>query len=605
MKFSKDFKKPDPIPEKSISRAVELMKTGQLYRYSVLNDESDDQLGTEVAKFESEFSSYTGHKYAIAVNSCGSAIFLALKALGVENEDKVLTNSFTFTAVPSSIVHAGGIPVYVECNSEYIIDLDDLKDKIQANPDVKYFVLSHMRGHISDLDRIKDICDQAGIYLIEDCAHSLGAEWNGKLVGHHAQVACFSSQSYKLLNSGEGGVIATNNHKVAAYCILAAGSYENLYEKHINRPSDNDLFEKLKFTVPNFSLRMSNLTAVVLREQLKSLNEKVSQHRVKYDLLAEILSSAININLPSPLPEVMRAPNSLQFNLIGLTPKQVDEFVQQTAQRGVKIQIFGAKDNARYYKNWQYSFQEIPNLEKTDSIISFAADLRISLSFDTNDLNRIGYIIKDVLYKINSETNLKDYPGGLTDHFQNTEEIQTKYDTWVASYDREHHDNGWMILLNRVAYILNSHFKNDDLILDIGCGTGLFGRELSSYGFRNIQGLDLSQKSLEISSKLNLYQDLHQAELGKTLDFADNTFDALVSTGVFTRNQIPLNAFEELIRILKPGGIFGVVFRVEDNDFYYHRIKDYCQEKILQEIFKERISVLKSCNHELVIVQHL
>ena len=558
-----------------------------------------------MAKFESEFSSYTGHKYAIAVNSCGSAIFLALKALGVENEDKVLTNSFTFTAVPSSIVHAGGIPVYVECNSEYIIDLEDLKDKIQANPDVKYFVLSHMRGHISDLDRIKDICDQAGIYLIEDCAHSLGAEWNGDLVGHHAQVACFSSQSYKLLNSGEGGVVATNNQKVAAYCILAAGSYENLYEKHINRPSDNDLFEKLKFTVPNFSLRMSNLTAVVLREQLKGLNEKVSQYRVKYDLLAEILSSAININLPSPLEEVTRAPNSLQFNLIGLTPKQVDEFAQQTAQRGVKIEIFGTKDNARYYKNWQYSFEEVPNLERTDSVISFAADLRISLSFDTNDLNRIGYIIKDVLYKINSETNLKDYPTGLTDYFENTEEIQTKYDTWVASYDREHHDNGWMILLNRVAYILNSHFKNDDLILDIGCGTGLFGRELSSYGFRNIQGLDLSQKSLEISSKLNLYQDLHQAELGKTLDFADNTFDALVSTGVFTRNQIPLNAFEELIRILKPGGIFAVVFRVEDNDFYYHKIKDYCEEKILQEIFKERISVLKSCNHELVIVQHL
>ena len=422
---------------------------------------------------------------ALGVNSCGSAIFLALKASGVNVGDKILTNAFTFTAVPSSIVHAGGVPVYVECNAEYIIDLEDLKRKIELHPDAKFFVLSHMRGHISDLDAIKNICTQAGICLIEDCAHSLGAKWNETLVGHHGEIACFSTQSYKMLNSGEGGLIATNNEQFAAYCILAAGSYEQLYKKHIARPYDDDLFEKIKPHIPNFSLRMSNLTAAVLRPQIAFLENKISQDRHRYHQLVKTLSSIRNIYIPSPLTQVKRAPDSLQFNLLGLTSKQVDKFIQQTKERGIALRIFGRDDNSRYYKNWQYSFTEIPSLEKTESVISSACDLRLPSSFHVDDINLIGYIIKDTLYKILREDERIDYPNGLTHYFDNIEEVKNKYDTWVSFYDQEHYDNGWTILLNHVAYTLISYLQKDALTLDIGCGTGLFGRELNSYGFKN------------------------------------------------------------------------------------------------------------------------
>ncbi|WP_392536046.1 class I SAM-dependent DNA methyltransferase [Nostoc sp. C117] len=121
------------------------------------------------------------------------------------------------------------------------------------------------------------------------------------------------------------------------------------------------------------------------------------------------------------------------------------------------------------------------------------------------------------------------------------------------------------MLLKHVAYTLISYLKKDDLILDFGCGTGLLGRELSYYGSKNLQGLDISQQSLDILKDLDIYNALHLEELGNTLSFADNTFNALVSTGVFTRNQVPLESFQELIRILKPGGIFAVVLRVEDD----------------------------------------
>jgi len=148
--FNKSFKTPDPIPQAGIERSIKLMQKGRLYRYNFSDNlsnysqpyelnERDEDLATEVAKLEYEFSLYTKHKYVIGVNSGGSAIFLSLKATGVKAGDKVLTNAFTFTAVPSSIVHAGGVPIYVECNSEYVIDLEDLKRKIESHPDAKFF----------------------------------------------------------------------------------------------------------------------------------------------------------------------------------------------------------------------------------------------------------------------------------------------------------------------------------------------------------------------------------------------------------------------------------------------------------------------------------
>ncbi len=414
MEFTKDFKIPDPVPTEGIEQAIKLMKTGRMYRYNfhaefeepIDPSQIDDELATEVAKLEYEFSRYVEHKYAIAVNSCGSALFMSLKAAGLQHKDKVFTNGFTFTAVPSSIVHAGGIPVYLECNSQYLIDIEDFKRKIQEHPDAKYFIVSHMRGHVSDMEAIKQICDEQGIYLIEDCAHSLGAKWhNGKQVGHTAKIACFSSQSYKMLNSGEGGFIATSDDRVAAYCILAAGCYEKLYKKHLARPFNDAIFEELKPHVPNFSLRMNNLTAAVIRPQIRILGEKIERYKLLYKQLKDILEQVEGIHIPPSLDTVDRAPDSMQFNLLNFTKSQVDRFVKDTAVKGLKIQIFGRLDNARYFKNWQYSFSEMPELKQTEEIISCACDLRLSPSFTTEDIDTIGRIIKNVINDIASETN--------------------------------------------------------------------------------------------------------------------------------------------------------------------------------------------------------
>ncbi len=616
MQFTKDMKMPDPIPDEGISQAIKLMEKGKLYRYNFnfeINAETsesvlDDELASEVAKLENKFCQYMGYQYATAVNSCGSALFLSLKAAGIKAQEKVFTNAFTFTAVPSSIVHANGIPVYIECNKDYILDIDDFKNKVKANPDVRFLIVSHMRGHISDMKAIKDICDQSNIYLIEDCAHSLGAKWydeeqqQSTFVGHHGQIACFSSQSYKLLNSGEGGLIATNDPKIAAYTILGAGSYEKLYKKHVARPLNDEIFESMKQNVPNFSLRMSNLAAAVLSPQIDTINERAEEYNLRYEQLVSLLSSVDNVYIPTPLEQVSRVGDSLQFHLKDLELDQVDEFVREAARRGVNIQIFGSMDNARYFKNWRYSFQQEPQLSRTDDIISFACDLRISLSFTHDDINLLGYIIKDVLFNVIKEKTDIDYRNGLADHFSSTHEVTSKYDSWVSEYNKEHYRNGWTVLLNQMVYALLSYLKSESKVLDMGCGTGLLGKELVSYGFQNLYGIDISKKSLESSQTLGIYKQLSYGELGTPLDFKDCSFDALVSSGVFTRNQVPLTAFKELIRILKPQGILAIVVRVEDDNFYENELKKYCDRNILRELGRHPFKVLSSCSHELVIL---
>ncbi len=416
MKFTKSFDTANPIPEQGIDNAVSLMKNGMLYRYghvdsSLNSDDNVEALNneSEVSKLEFAFSQYTGHKYVVAVNSCGSAMFIALKSMGVQPGDKVFTNAFTFTAVPSSIVHANAIPVYLECNDQYIIDLEHFKQQISQQPDVKYFILSHMRGHIAELDKIKALCDENNIRLIEDCAHGLGKRWNAdnsdknSFVGHHCEIACYSSQSHKMLNSGEGGFIATNNEQLAAYCILAAGSYEDLYKKHISRPIDDALFENIKLKVPNFSMRMNNLTAAILRPQIALIDERVASFKEKHDRLIELLSVTQVIHIPEPVNNAQHVGDSLQFNLLDFDYEQVNDFVKACADKGLKIQIFGLNDNARDFRNWLYSYDEKPDLEKTSQVISCACDLRLPITFTLDDIELIGAIINQVMAEMQGQ----------------------------------------------------------------------------------------------------------------------------------------------------------------------------------------------------------
>ena len=248
----------EPIPDVVRSEIDALLASGDLFRYGPAS-------GSPVAKLESEFAEFLGVPFALAVNSCSSpALFLSLKALGIEPGAKVLIPAFTFAAVPSAVVHAGGEPVLVDVAANYRIDVDDFEAKLSN--DIEAVVISHMRGHTLDMDAIMALCEGRGIPVIEDAAHSLGTLWSGRKNGGHRRARTPSSfQSFKSMNAGEGGTLITRYPDLIARAIIMSGAYERNWKKH---PVVHDRFAVWQNKLPLFNMRMNNLSAAVLRPHI-------------------------------------------------------------------------------------------------------------------------------------------------------------------------------------------------------------------------------------------------------------------------------------------------------------------------------------------------
>merc|ERR1712127_275148 len=271
---------------------------------------------------------------------------LMMKCAGLQPGDEVLSNAFTFGAVPSAIEHAGGKAVYVESDYNHCMDIDSLEKKLVEYPNCKYCLISHMRGKLADMDAVKDACDRHDVTLLEDCAHSLSVYWKGKHSGHVGRVAAISSQSYKMINSGEGGFLITDDADIAAKAAVYAGAYEGLAAKHTTVPGP-EVFGDLPKEIPNYSLRMSALAAAVIKPQIKTLDERTAKYNERYEqLVSKVTARMGNYLSVAPITPGVTQPvhDSLQFNLSHeFTDEQVQQFLDECAEHGLPVELFGHK----------------------------------------------------------------------------------------------------------------------------------------------------------------------------------------------------------------------------------------------------------------------
>lgn len=367
----------EPIPEAARAEIHRLLLSGDLFRYTAPE-------GAPVALLEAEFAELMGVRYALAVASCSAALFLSLKALDLPKGAKVLIPAFTFAAVPSSIVHADCVPVLVEVGENYRVDMEDFAAKL---PGAGAVMISHMRGHTSDMDAILALCDAAGIPVIEDAAHSLGTLWNGRKIGTLGKVGCFSFQSYKLVNAGEGGMLITDDPEIAARAVIMSGAYEQNWKKH---PGLQNSFGHWQNKLPLYNQRLQNLSAAVIRPQLPLVAERVEKGRANHDRVASRLNASPWLKVPEALAPEERAPDSIQFNLSGdWTDVQALAFQSAAKARGVSVQVFGLSDgNARAYWNWQF-LGELPELPKTRAMLMRACDVRLPVRLTHAELDFI------------------------------------------------------------------------------------------------------------------------------------------------------------------------------------------------------------------------
>lgn len=392
MALPPDVHDAEPIPPAARVAIEELLQSGDLFRYTAPQD-------APVTLLESEFAGMIGSRYALAVSSCSAALFLSLKALDLPRDAPVLIPGFTFAAVPSSILHAGCRPVLCEVGENYRINLADFEAKLD---DVQAVMISHMRGHTSDMDAIMALCDARDIPVIEDAAHSLGTTWNGRNVGTIGRIGCFSFQSYKMINAGEGGILITDDADLVARAVIMSGAYEHNWAKHKgprgeNEPSLQQAFERWQNRLPLYNLRMSNLSAAVIRPQLPELARRVRDGLANHDYVAARLNAAPHFYVPPPLGPERRAPDSIQFNLIGLSDAQVHSFASIAAAGGVKVQVFGqSADNARAFWNWQF-IPDLPDLPQTRAMLLRACDVRLPVQLSSKELELIADILLDAM----------------------------------------------------------------------------------------------------------------------------------------------------------------------------------------------------------------
>ena len=384
-KFTGSFTQQEPIPEAGIEAALSVLRHGRLHRYNTTEDEI-----SETALLEQEFAAKVGAKYCLAVASGGYAMATALRALGVRPGDKVLSNAFTLAPVPGAIAAVGAEPIFVGVTETLTIDLEDLKSKLDQ---ADVLLLSHMRGHLCDMDQLMALCTAHNVRVVEDCAHTMGAAWNGVPSGRHGAIGCYSCQTYKHVNSGEGGFLVTDDPDIAARAVMLSGSYM-LFERHLAAPP-KEAFEQIRYETPNISGRMDNLRAAILRPQVADLETQCARWNERYYRLEAGLRGTPGLSVIDRPPQETIVGSSIQFLLLDWADGAICDLVSRCRSRGVELKWFGDPNPVGFtsrYDSWRYAPSS--PMPATDRVLSGILDMRVPLTFSLDDCDLITRIIR-------------------------------------------------------------------------------------------------------------------------------------------------------------------------------------------------------------------
>ncbi|WP_029032013.1 DegT/DnrJ/EryC1/StrS family aminotransferase [Salinarimonas rosea] len=386
--FSGSFTQQEPIPDEAIEAALTVLRSGRLHRYNTVPGDEG-----QAAALERDYAAWQEARFCLALASGGQAMQIALRAAGVSPGDRVLSNAFTLAPVPGAIAALGAEPVLVEITEDLVLDLDDLAQKAHASG-AGWLLLSHMRGHLCDMDRLVGLAEALGVRIIEDCAHTMGARWNGRRSGNFGLAGCFSTQTYKHLNAGEGGLLTSDDAAFMARATVLSGSYM-LYDRHGAGPAP-DTYADIRLDTPNLSARMDNLRAAILRPQLARIDDAIARWNARHDRVAGHLSACARIRLPARPPQEAYVGSSIQFLVPGIAAEAARGFLAQCAARGVELKWFGAPEPVGFtsaHASWRYvPAQALP---RTDRILSGLFDMRLPLTFTLEDCDLIARHILD------------------------------------------------------------------------------------------------------------------------------------------------------------------------------------------------------------------
>jgi len=324
--------------------------------------------GVHVQQFEKLVSKFVKSKFTIAVNSGTSALQASLYALDIKSGDEVLVPSFTFVATANSVKAVGAKPVFVDILREnYTMDPDDLRKKVTKR--TKAIIPVHLYGHVAYMEEIIEVAKKNNLKIIEDASQSLGSKLKGKHSGTFSHLGCFSLYAGKVITSGEGGAIVTDDKKL----------FEKLRQIRNHGLAKNNLTTRL-----GLNLRLSEISAAIAKIQMKKLPRLISQRKKNAQILTDLLKND-GIILPQ-----QRKNETTNWYLYTIAVKNRDKIMKKLNSSGIGARIYYSPPihKTPYYKTKLH----LPN---TEWAASHVLSLPIHPKVRKQDLARMRKILSD------------------------------------------------------------------------------------------------------------------------------------------------------------------------------------------------------------------
>jgi perosamine synthetase len=309
--------------EEEVQAAAEVIRSGWLSQ------------GPKVIEFEKTVASYVGAEYGVATNSCTTSLHLALHLSGVGSDDDVVMPSFTCMATANAVHHAGAQPVFADIDPR-TYNLDPASVELLLTPRTKAIIVVHQIGLAADMEPFVKIAGKHGLALIEDGACSLGASSRGERVGGIAAPTCFSFHPRKMITTGEGGMITTNNAELAeeARILRATGASISDLERH---KAKGVLVQH--YDAAGYNYRMTDLQAAIGIVQMKKLPLMLEQRTAQARFYDQAFAALDEIILPWVPPTSAHAYSSYMIRFRPESRIDRDVVLRKMAERGVSCRI--------------------------------------------------------------------------------------------------------------------------------------------------------------------------------------------------------------------------------------------------------------------------
>lgn len=302
----------------NLKKEYKFLRKSLLPRLKHVMSEGKFILGSELEEFEKKFAKYTGTKYAVGVSNGTSAIFLALKVLGIGPGDEVITTAMSFNATAQAIVYTGAMPVFVDVDPDTVsIDPSAINKAITSK--TKAILPVHLYGIPAPMKDVVKIAHKHHLFVVEDCAQAHGTIYNGKKMGTFGDVSAYSFMAAKNLGSyGDAGAVVTNNKK---------------YADHLKKLRNHGRTTKYVHDELGYAERMDNLQAAVLLAKLPHLDAWNNRRRTiakRYD--KELSKKVQIITIPSG--------SISNYYTYTIRVKKRDQFIKYLARMGIKTGIY-------------------------------------------------------------------------------------------------------------------------------------------------------------------------------------------------------------------------------------------------------------------------